>query len=256
MYYVLGGIYLLGFLGCLRMGIRDVKRQTDSIFFALFIGIIPVANLGGIICYIMDGLFSEDIRFLIANFDRKPSDFLKEKFTHTIPGNLSVMEYTGKNPPERIKMKQLVKRVEAVPTKILLAVTTKKVTYKLSNDTEVVDKFEITLPNVTPEYISNADGDLLYHLNNDVECNYYLSKLELGSIFKNTCKQIINIDEKSIDNEMKFYKRDFIGENGEYFRVMSFKIETEVEEVEIEYNNYRVIAKEIDVEIHPYGGMR
>lgn len=231
----------------------------------------PVINLIFALCYIVEELPKEFGR--ISEITTAPKGALSGYVPPT-PENINKiaeqqrayarkiekLEEIEKQLKSEEKVKKLVKRVEPVPATMKLEISTKVVTYRLANDTEVVERFEITPKPTKFLYFTQTDCDVLFHHVDETlrfAPKYHevisvpMDNFELGQIIENPPQYRsrtthMNAYVQSNKSDLD-YKKDFIGENGEYFRVMSFKIETEVEEVEIEYNNFRVVAREVEV---------
>lgn len=128
---------------------RDIYL-TDGWDCFMFISLIPMLNIITSTWYIDDKLL-DDLKLLRSKFASKPTKIL------SVSDDGVIVNYTGKTSPTRSeidefkanqqpekKVKRLVKRVEPVPATMKIEVETKVVTYRLANDTEVVEKHEIT----------------------------------------------------------------------------------------------------------------
>lgn len=217
-----------------------VLTTKENVNFSDFFGMLLFTLLPGpnLICWY--GAFEYD---LFRKAWRKLRTKSKERFIDNSPG---VIKYSGKRPPRRQIVKKLIKTVEEIPNTVIDKRMIEVVTYRLSNGEEVIE-----------EHVQFSNMQTLYYLHNDT-LSYFngdirivdLGGFELDSIIENKRFEPIQPAYCGSKRRSDFdrFKKDFVEFNGEFFRVDSFKIEEVIEEIEVDCPNFKVVAKEVEVE--------
>lgn len=197
--------------------------EPESIALGM-ISLLPIFNMVIITLLAFDGYYADDFKLLRSKFVDK----------HQIIG--------------RKPAKKLIKTLEPFPTTYTNYKITNVVTYKLANGSEVVERDE--LERYTPlfkYYVDKNNTELTKYTSMSSGLIKHVNDLELCTVFLNeVLDENHDPEQLNVQKPGEYYKKDFIAQDNEYFRVMSFKIDTEVEEVEIEYNNFRVVAREVE----------